>query len=83
MRQTVRLKMESLLTENGLWPDEAKAVMNAMVAEDKTMGKKWSDWADGYSVQMLDTLFVIAKREAVKWIDANKPLHFARPMFAE
>lgn len=81
---TVREKMETWLVDRGLFPNEAKAVMDAVVAqpEQKAMEKRWNDAAEGYPPPLFAVLAMSASDQAVKWIDANKPLHWARPMFA-
>lgn len=81
---TIRTKLHDLLTEHGLWPEEAEAVLfeleNAKSSE--SMKGHWNDREEDHPPQLVAVLFMSAKRHAVDWIDKNKPRHFARPMLA-
>ena len=82
---TVREKLEEMLTAHGLWLQEAKAVFDSMLKEEgDSAGMKdvrWNGPADGYPVQLYAVLFLTLSDYAVKWIDENKPKHFARMLF--
>lgn len=67
----------------GLWPDEAQAVLEKMQADpaNKDMGGRWGDREEGYPKELLACLWVSAENNALKWIDENKPMHFARGCF--
>ena len=71
------------LVDNGLRPDEADAVIVAAKANDdlRRANFRWSDPAE--EVPALRAVFTLTLNDiATEWIDANKPLHWARPMFA-
>lgn len=80
---TMQQWAEKYLTDNGLWPDEAEAVVEAAKAEkaNESMERRWNDDIEGYPKQLLAVLTMPLRAEAVRWIDANKPQHFARMMF--
>lgn len=83
---TWRQWMERYLTERGLWEREAKAVVDGCLAEDAASKSPGiSDIADkgheGYPLAMDAVAALILSHKAIEWIDANKPLHWARPMF--
>ena len=80
---TIEDTIKNKLIENGLFPDQANAVVYNLKKLDICMDGRWSEDASGYPVQLLAVLWMSAKDEAVKWIDENKPRHWARPMFAE
>ena len=75
---------EKYLTDNGLWPAEAKAVdqgtKDSKAAE--AMATRWNDDISGYPPTIIAVLQTNLDRQAVEYIDANCPQHFARPMFA-
>ncbi len=72
------------LTDNGLWPQEAIAVVytakKAMEAEMDGQ-RRWNDDIEGYPKPFWGVMMLTLNRRAVEYIDANKPMHFARPMF--
>ena len=72
------------LTDRGLWPDQAEAVVAATKADEvnAVMADRWDDQIEGYPAGILVLTGMALSRSAVAWIDANKPLHFARPLFA-
>lgn len=79
---TIRERLEQLCRDNGLWPEEAMAVLDEVIAATEEMElRRWEEDLVGYPPQMLGTLWLITKQHALKWIDANRPKHWARPMF--
>ncbi len=72
------------LEDNGLWGDEPAKVLAAMKASpaNEAMQGRWDDDVAGYPAPLMAVLIMGANRAAVEWIDANKPKHFARAMFA-
>jgi hypothetical protein len=77
---SIRERLEKSLVENGMWPDEAKEVLN-IAAEDevlKPMEFRWDDAAEGYPQSLFAVIWLRLKEIAVEWIDKNKPQHFAR-----
>jgi hypothetical protein len=81
---TIKERLIKLGEENGLWQQEAEQIVDVMIAEDreKTMVGRWNDQADGYPQQMIAVLWMSFKFTADKWLKENKPMHWARPMFA-
>jgi hypothetical protein len=77
---TIREKLVAQLVDHGLWPQEALDVIKIYEDSDAgvSMKGRWDEDISEYPVALLSTLFLILKGEAVKWIDANKPMHFAR-----
>ncbi len=80
---TIRETMEAKLQEHGLWPDEATAIMNAVELEETqdSMKHRWSDDADGYPPQLLVVVWIMVKASAAKWLEENKPMHWAKALF--
>ena len=80
---TMQQWAEKYLTDNGLWPQEATAVVGAVKADraNESMEQRWNDGTEGYPKPLLDVLQMALRAEAVRWIDANQPQHFARTMF--
>ena len=81
--KTIRTVIADRLQDHGLWPKEAEAVMDAVEAapENESMKSRWGDTPDDYPPSIVALMWMSAKTKAVEWIDANKPLHFARMMF--
>jgi hypothetical protein len=79
---TIREKMEQLCVERGLFSGEAKIVVSAYESNTKEMQNGTMDKnMAGYPVTFVAGVFAGVKFEALRWIDANKPKLWARPMF--
>ncbi len=81
---TLEEKFKKLLFESGMFESDAEAVMEAVKADsaNKAMAGRWSDMAEGYPKALYGLLWVEVKRAALKYIDANCPQAWFRPMFA-
>ena len=79
---TIREKLYEHLTKNGLWPHEANSIIETYRDSEQSMTTRMSDKITDYPQSFLAVLFLSIDHEAIKWIDANKPQHFARPMFS-
>jgi len=81
---TVEAKMKTLLEENGMFPEQADAVMELAKADEslKSMTGRWQDDEEGYMRPILTAVWVAVRRCAVQWIDENTPKAWYRPMFA-
>lgn len=77
---TIQQKLEEELHARLLWPDEIKAIIEQVKAKTPAMEHRWNDDVTGYPPELMATLWMSTKHEAVAWIDANKPEHFARNM---
>lgn len=71
------------LTNHGLWPNEAEAVITEWLKtpSGEPMQSGMSHSTQGHPDVELAALMLCVNSQAVKWIDANKPQHFARPRF--
>lgn len=80
---TIQEVLVGRLVENGLWKDQAEAVIEQVKARpgNDPMRDRWNDEATGYPPPLMSVLWLSARQAAVEWIDENKPLHWARPMF--
>lgn len=81
---TIREHAAKYLEGRGLWPDEAHAVVlkaeQSQILEGMTA--RWDEATDCYPPMLMRVVEVSLDAVAVEWIDANKPRHFARAMFA-
>lgn len=75
---TIRNKIETQLVNQGLFPNEAKVVMEELEKTSKPMNGRWDDDETAYPPQLFYVVFMAAKQKSVEWIDANCPDHFAR-----
>jgi hypothetical protein len=79
---SIYTRLRTELYNNGLFEQEADAILSSLVSQqDHPMFARWNDTATGYPAEMLGLLWMDAKASALEWIDKNKPLHWARPMF--
>ena len=77
-KMTVNDRIVLFLVERGLYPKQANEVMAIVRANEPTV--KWNDNVESYPAMLLSALRETAKHEAIRWIDANMPLHFARTL---
>lgn len=75
--------LQTYLVENGLFPDQAKQVvtMTENAEENAAMVGRWDDPVVEYPAPLRAVVIMCARRQAVKWIEDNMPLHWAKPMF--
>lgn len=90
---TWRTWMEKYLTDRGLWPKEAMLVAEIAASSNEVIGGSidpdsneivggiFDRSQEGYPPAMSAIIAISLDREALEYIDANKPKHFARPMF--
>ena len=81
--ETTKEKCISFLTNNGLWPQESEQVFEAAKPRLEVGGYQmtWDRPANEYPNALYAVMFITLKAVALEWIDQNKPMHFARPMF--
>lgn len=81
---TIRQWSEKYCTDRGMWDDDARTVIDTMIADDKSgaMDKRWDDVIDAYPSQLLGVLAIRIDQYAIGWIDANQPEAWYRPIFA-
>lgn len=72
------------LVDHGLFDTQAEKVMKALMESpaSESMKGRWKDDIEGYPPQMMPVIWMGAKIEAIAFIDAECPKHWARPMFA-
>ena len=71
--------MENRLRSHGLWPMEAVTIMDRVETRPDmaSMSGRWQDDTAEYPVELMAALMLGVKDEAVKWLKANHPEHFA------
>ena len=76
-------KIKSMLFERGMFENDAAAVIEMMKADEihESMAHRWNDNTEDYPQSLLSVLWHSAKDTALKYIDANCPLAWFRPMF--
>ncbi len=81
---TIRQKLEDYLYQRGMFPNQAKAVVDALISNsDKSMEGRWDDEVEGYPPSLLAVLGMGLQHEALRWIDANCPQAWYRSLFTE
>ena len=79
----IEQEMMKRLDGCGMFPDQAKAVID-MAREDECltqMRQRWADECSGYPAGLIDVTWIAVRHVALKWIDANAPQAWFRPMF--
>lgn len=82
---TVKEKLEGMLIQNGMFESQAKEVMELSIPELNTLLGDYkitfNTLASEYPNVIYDILFLSIKPIALKWIEANKPEAWFKPMF--
>lgn len=82
---TFREKSRQYLIENGLFEEQADGVLTDIegIKEFTALHEVWNKQDEGSPKTMWAVILLSVRKQAVTWIDANCPLHWARPMFAD
>jgi hypothetical protein len=82
---TFRDKAKQMLTERGMFDNQAEAVMDRVIAapENKAMQGRWNDDTSGYPPPMVNVLWFTVKRHALEYIEETCPEAWFKPMFEE
>lgn len=80
----LREKLEKKLCDHGLWPNQAAAVMKQLEehSAQASMKGRWDDPEEDYPPMMANVLWYAMKAEAISWIEANCPEHFAKEILS-
>ena len=81
----IETELRSMLVDHGLSEDMAERVVEAVKADpaNATMKDRWNDNRDDYPAPIFAICWMMAKREALKMVDAECPYHWARGIFAQ
>ena len=81
--KTIKIELIGRAVSCGLWPQEAEKVFAAVEADkvNAPMNGRWSDPVDDYPPAVIALNWLQMKAKALEYIDAEKPMHFARMMF--
>ena len=82
---TIRQKMKETLEDNGMFPEQAEEVIKLSEQNETlaSMKGRWDDSTEDYPPSIVTLTWITVKEDALKWIDANMPRAWYRPMFAE
>jgi len=80
---TIEQTIRKQLAEHGLWPEASvDAVMVATKESTPDVEeRRWAEAASDYPTAFISVLWFAATTQALKWIDANCPQAWYRPMF--
>ena len=79
---TVGALFHKRMTDNGLWPKEADAVLKS-IADDSSqvLSEVLGKQSEGYPNSVFAAGWMVVTSAVLKYIDEHKPRHFARQMF--
>lgn len=77
-------KFENMLVESGMFPEQAREVMQAVMDDEasESMRGRWQDDEEDYPSGLIAAIWYSVKDHAREWIDANCPKAWYRPLFA-
>ncbi len=80
---TFEIKIKEYLEDNGMFPENSKAVFEAMKStkENEAMSQRWYDDPSDYPSIILRLAIISARHYALIWIDENCPDAWYRPLF--
>jgi len=79
---TVKGKLLSYLTDNGMWETHAEQVFQRALPDLEADSRvTWDRPAEDYPTVMYAVWIIVLKRHALEWIDEYLPKAWFRPMF--
>jgi hypothetical protein len=78
---SIRRHMIDQLMKNGMFLDQASAVVALAEAGEPSMEGRWDQEADHYPAALLVVPWIKVRRYTLEWIDANLPDAWYRPLF--
>jgi hypothetical protein len=70
---TVRQRIELQLIGFGLWPDQAKQVVDLFIADPKKPVIQWDQPEEFYPLALLASLLIDLRATALTWVMENHP----------
>lgn len=64
------------LEKQGLWPDEARNVVDIVKGATPEMQHRWDDDVAGYPSGILAILSICVRKVAFDYLTEHRPLHF-------
>jgi len=82
---TFREWAKAYLTERGFFDRDADSVVEQWIANEvnEPMTGRWNHKVSGYPSMILAIFTLSLNRTAIRWIEANKPLAWFKPMFED
>lgn len=76
---TIRTKLQNLLENHGLWPEEIKTVIEKTILaeENELMAGRWDEDESNYPPAIMNLAWFSAKTNAIEHLESTKPKHFA------
>lgn len=74
---TFETKVAAFLESHGLWPDEVSKTIDATKTANPEVSNLWNDRPEDFPAPMLALLTLRARDEAIAFLEATKPNHFA------
>ena len=77
---TIRGQLQKKLYEIGMFPEQTSEVLDDMEINMPEMKGRWTEGFAYYPEPMRLVLLLTAKSYALKWVDANLPLAWYKPL---
>ena len=78
---TIEEKLKSMLTERGMFENQAEEVLAELKKSKDCMATRWTDGIEGYPSQLLNVLWIVTKRLSSEHIEKHCPQAWFKPMF--
>lgn len=69
------------LVQRGMFDNQAKSVMDKVMANNPHMEGRWSEKTTGYPENLTNIIWLSVEQEALEFIKENCPQAWFRPMF--
>jgi hypothetical protein len=77
---TVKEQLTKMIVERGLFDHMAETILTTYVDNEaltEVYHKPWADYPMGFHA----AAWLVASQAVVDWMDAERPMHFARSLF--
>ena len=77
---SIRGQLEKQLFGLGMFEEQARQVLDNMVANMPEMAERWNDTWLHYPLQMQPVLWITTKSYALEWVNENLPNAWYKPL---
>lgn len=74
---TIKEKLEKMLHDRIMWPEEIKAVMDQFMVLEQNVAIRWDSPTEGYPSELIAALWMCLRMEAIDYLKKNAPMSIA------